>query len=293
MPDSGTVQRIPPNFRIFALAAGPQRLPCLNPMPAAFRPAFTNVLIQRLMQGAAAINLAGSDDQGATRLLEDILNAGLPDVRVILADLAAYQQSYSAFMNDLSAGLGLPEPAEALDEIVEAFELHGGRFILLLNHIDAIWQQPDADPRFGDAFIACLGRFALAPNLALLAASSRPLEVRITRIEQFLAQGSFEPELLRLPPLALTRILEEIARSGSVLEPPALYAAAIYAHPRPYPLLQYVLEQARTAGLSGRLNPERQIARWIAAFEGREPEAPAPAGLAARLRAWWQQRWKR
>jgi hypothetical protein len=252
--------------------------------PMILRPVFTRRLAQRLQAGGA-INVIGTDAQGASRLLVDLMRIAPDNVRVLLADMQLFGQDYPGFMAEISQQLGFESPAESLDELVEAFQVHGGTFWLLINHLDLIWQREDVHPGYDAAFWESLKRFWLSPSLALLAVSDQPLEVHIADMEAFVMTDGLDFDPRPLPPLNFKRIRESLETTIPGLQDSMAWANEIFSHPYPYPYLTYIQDQMQRHPMPDHRYSLRLMNTWREAFEqiqARElPDKSSPA-------SWWQ-----
>ena len=218
------------------------------------RPAFTRQLAQRLRAGAV-LNLTGTDDQGCQRLLQD-LRALLPDA--VYLDWPAVRHAETLWQR-----LGQPPrdwPGDAPGDWAKAL---GGLPLLLLDHVHQGPPLPEA-----------LAAWTLQPAAGLLCASAVPLH-------QPAWVRTLEPQ--RLPPLNLKRIREELLRFQPDLPDWVAFASPIFAHPRPYALLQRVGQHLQAGPLPDQ-HPGDLVAQWAAELDGTAPPPPAPSPT-----TWWKR----
>ncbi len=246
------------------------------------RPVFTRRLGQKLYQGAV-LNLVGTDAQGASRLLDDLMGMEMANLRLLQVNMREFARSADLFVRGVSQALGFEEAAEDVGEIVDALQLHGGKLCLMLNHFDAIERGEDSG--YGEPFFAGLNRFFLIPNLSLLVVTEKPLEARLTHVEDFLAQGDFEPELHKLPPLGFKRYQEELTRQFPSWKPTPAIVSAIFSHPMPYLFLERVVQRLESLGQEEPEIEEVTIREWRKQFDwdhGLETPESAEA------KPWWK-----
>lgn len=249
------------------------------------RPVFTRRLAQRLMQGQV-VNVIGREEDGVTRLLEDLMAMEIEGIRMLLVDMNEFQSDFGAFVIGISQALQLPEPAEDLDEWIDVLQAHGGKLCLMLHHFDAI--QNSQDPRYGATFFASLNRLFLIPNLSMVLVTRQAFEPRLTDIDQFMSQADFDPDLLKLPPLGYKRFQEELQRAIPLdnWRPTPQAVSLIFSHPQPYPFLVWVLAQLPAdAEQAAALIQEDQVRNWREQFDASRGEAhPMPPKSP---RGWW------
>lgn len=233
-------------------------MPALTPL----RPVYTRQLAQRLRAGEC-LNLVGHDDQGCHRLLTDLL-ALLPTA--VYVDWPAAGDAAHLWQR-----LGQPAktlPVDTPAAWAEAWK-NAGLPLLLLDHANQGPPLPEG-----------LAAWTLQPAAGLLCASEAPLR-----------QPSWVRGLtpLRLPPLNLKRIREELFRFQPDLPDWVAYASPIFSHPRPYALLQ-VAERHLRQPLPPERHPGEQVAAWAAELDGRPAPTQAPPA-----QTWWQRfrlRWQ-
>ncbi len=249
------------------------------------RPVFTRRLAQRLHSGAV-MNLIGREEDGMSRLLDDLMGMEIEGLRMIRIDMREFSHSAIRIVEGLSLALGFDEPAEDLNEIMDALQLHGGRFCLILHHADQI--RDAASAGFNDSFWAALQRVAFIPTLSLVLVTRQPWEIRLTNVDKFLAQADLDPEPHKLPPLSFKRFGEELQRRSGSREPVTeAVVNVIFSHRQPYPFLEYVAERLASAGMSPAQLSPATLAQWQQAFDIAHGQVPAEEKPAA---PWWK-RW--
>lgn len=247
------------------------------------RPAFTRILAKNLHNGAV-INLVGTEANGSLRLLDDLMGMEIKDFRMLQVDMREFADHDMKFVVGISQAMGFLEHAQEFDEWVDAMQLHGGKLCLMLNHFDAIERGDESG--YNDAFFAAINRFHLIPNLSLLVVTKKPIEARLTSVEDFLAQGDFEPEVLKLPPLGYKRYQEELTRKFPEWKPDLAIVTPIFSHPLPYPFLEYVIQRLESLGQT---NPEitlEVMADWRAQFD--KENGVETAEVIGEKKPWWK-----
>ena len=247
------------------------------------RPVFTRRLAQKLHQGAV-LNLVGTEEKGATRLLDDLMGMEITDLRILQVDMREFAGSAERFVQGISQALGFEEPAEDFGEWVDALQLHGGKLCLVLNHFDSIERGDNSG--YDEAFFVALNRFFIVPNLSLLVVTAQPLEARLTHVEDFLAQGDFEPEIHKLPPLSFKRFEEELIRKFPEWKPSPDIVSAIFAHPHSYRFLEYVIRRLESRGQTIPDISEQDLAGWRKQYD--EEQGLAPQEQLEEKKPWWK-----
>lgn len=247
------------------------------------RPAFTRILGKELFQGAV-YNLVGKEKDGTSRLLDDLLGMELPDLRMVVVDMREFSRHITDFLSGVSQAMGFEEVPQAFGEWIDALQIHGGKCCLILNHFDAI--ETGKETGYDHAFFAALNRFHLIPALSLVIVTSNPWEVRLTRLEDFLSQGEFEPNILKLPPLGFKRYQEELQRKFPKWKPDLDIIAEIYSHPLAYLFFEDVLSRLEAAG---KTKPDVDVAtikQWRTYFD--EEKGIATSQASDKESPWWK-----
>ena len=248
------------------------------------RPVFTRRLAQRLHSGAI-INLIGREEDGMSRLLDDLMGMEPEGMRMLRVDLREFSHSATHMVEGISQALGFDEPAEDLNEIMDALQLHGGRFCLILHHADEIREAKAAG--YDDGFWASLQRIAFIPTLSLVLVTRQPWEIRLTDVEGFLAHADLDPEPHKLPPLSFKRFAEELQRISGSREPVAEEVInVLFSHRQPYPFLEYVAGRMSSAGMKPSQLTASIVMQWQEAFDkanGLQTEEKKQAG------PWWEK----
>ena len=247
------------------------------------RPAFTRILGKELFQGAV-YNLVGKEKDGTGRLLDDLLGMELSDVRMVVVDMREFSRHISDFLSGVSQAMGYEEVPEDFGEWIDALQLHGGKFCLILNHFDAI--DKGEETGYNQAFFAALNRFHLIPTLSLVIVTAKPWEARLTHVEDFLSQGEFEPEVMKLPPLGFKRYQEELKRKFPEWKPDLEIVTEIYSHPLAYPFFEEVVSRLESMGQTEPSVEATTIREWRVFFDEKhgltDPRVPASE------KPWWK-----
>lgn len=141
------------------------------------RPTFTRNFIHTLLNRNRSVNLIGPPGCGKRRLLEDVRDCKLPDTLALLIDLRSYKQSYAGFLSELWRQCPHANgEAVLLDlgNLVTKLENSGQRVLLLLDHFDALLNNPDIDPKFDARFHDHLNSFKNHPRMALACTTVEP-----------------------------------------------------------------------------------------------------------------------
>lgn len=190
-----------------------------------FRPVFTRRLAQRLRQGQV-LNLVSRPGQGGQRLLADLQH--------LLSDAHYVDLSRS----DLTRESALPPHAQqqghTWPEAIRSWNEALSPPILLLDRVDQVGNRDVFDA----AFFTQLSPIWISTRLGLLLATEQPLST--------LPNTWPETEVIRLPPLGFKRIKEELFRHFPNTEAWLPLATDVFAHPRPYDLLQVLITHLQT-----------------------------------------------
>lgn len=244
-----------------------------------FRPVFTQRLLQRLQQGHC-VTLVGKDTEGASRLVQDIAQSQLEEVGILEVDLAVYQKRYADMVADLSQQMGLPTAADDFQMVIEVLQLHGSRSFLMINHVDRLWE-PGTDVAFDEAFFQTLHSISLIPSMGLLLVSDKPLSSMVE-------QASWASwDTVKLPPIGYKRIKEELLRTSPHVQDWHSLAQPIFAHPKRYLLLEYVIAQLQQTTPAELAQAPQLMQSWLAAFAAQHGERLA--GQPAPKKPWWKR----
>ena len=202
------------------------------------RPAFTLRLSAELNRGAA-INLVAKPGQGAGRLLEDLQGLPARGPRLV-ANLKRYRGSLAGMLRDLwyQARLG-GNPPLSLGGLSERLERDVPGAALLLNHFDALLDNPDLDPGFDDRFIDALNALRNR-GLSLICVSAERIQTHVILMPKGERSGStLDLDRIDLRTLGFDEILAEIGRRHLPLgdSERRQFCAAILSHPHPMDLL--------------------------------------------------------
>jgi len=167
------------------------------------RPAFTQALAERLLNGAS-LNLTGPHGHGRRRTLRDLRHCLPASLRVLQANLRRYPQDLAVLLNDLSTQGGC-KTTEHLGTLLDALARRGGKTLLILHNFDEL--QTGEESGYDDRFFAQLNDIRGRPNLSLLCVSERVHD-----------EWPLRDEEMRLPPLTGEQIIAELRRRG-VAEP--------------------------------------------------------------------------
>lgn len=254
------------------------------------RPTFTARIAADLLERRRPINLIGAPGQGRGRLLDDLARID-PDATLwLLADLKAHRYGFPGLIDALWDQAGLPGGRpRSLGRLVDRLEGCGRRVCLLLNHFDAILDNPDVgvgyDVAFLDALNALKGR-----GIGLLCVTGRGHSryLMMTKAgERRVSTLVLEEERLR--PLALDELRVEVWRClpGSSADDTDLLADALSRHPLPLAFLAFIRAEISDAGEQAIPVAER-LPGWRRAFKGGQGGfSPVhAAGLRNRLVTW-------
>jgi|GEM_PF-936392 len=249
----------------------------------ALRPSYTGKIIRLLEQGKA-VNLIGTQDQGAGRLLEDIRDAhlnqeGYEHVMVVLIDMLEYRRNYTGFKRELGRQLGydfkLQGQYKLTNFINDATQLvahsnNPSTVYLLLDHFDAILDNPNIDHAYNMDFFNNLNAMRHA-NVRLVCVTEAPHDTSLVFGEgkpQGVSTLTLEKDYLRK--LSQTEVQHEwerlCSRKHSYLEPEDCkpYRADIQKHLSAYTFLKFVFDRLLypEEGKEQAWSPTKQLSHW-------------------------------
>lgn len=257
------------------------------------RPTFTRNLIHTLLERRRSVNLIGPPGCGKRRLLEDVRDCKLPDTLVLLLDLRAHKQSYTGFLDELwrqcphSGG----KASQDLGKLVTKLENSGQRVLLLLDHFDALLDNPDIDPKFDARFHDHLNSLKNHPRMALACVTVEPHDHSIIFVQgQPRGTSWLDLEQCVLPPLSGLEVRTEIQRRRPELDPVTVTAIfeTVYNRERSYALLNVILNKW-TNREDIHLPLWKRLQKWRKQFEAAANGVHTSRlyrGLRT-LRAWW------
>lgn len=213
------------------------------------RPTFTRNFIHTLLNRNRSINLIGPPGCGKRRLLEDVRDCKLPDTLALLIDLRSYKQSYAGFLSELwrqcphaNGEAVLPN----LGDLVTKLENSGQRVLLLLDHFDALLNNPDIDPKFDAQFHNHLNSLKNHPHMTLACVTVKPHDHSIIFVDaQPHGTSWLDLEQCALPPLSGSEVRTEIQRRQPGLDVAMVTAIfeTVYHRERSYALLNAILNK--------------------------------------------------
>lgn len=212
------------------------------------RPIFTRNFIHTLLNRNRSINLIGPPGCGKRRLLEDVRDCKLPDTLALLIDLRSYKQSYAGFLSELwrQCPHANGEAPQDLGKLVAQLEGSGQRVLLLLDHFDALLDNPDLDPKFDAQFHNHLNSLKNHPRMTLACVTVKPHDHSVIFVDAKPRGTSWlDLEQCVLPPLSGSEVRTEIQRRQPGLDVAMVTAIfeTVYHRERSYALLNAILNK--------------------------------------------------
>jgi hypothetical protein len=126
---------------------------------------FTENILTYLLDGTS-VNVVVPIAEEADRLVDDVQKCELPNAKVLAVNMRFCRGSYRQFLLELSQQSSATESSE-LHDILAALEQAEQRFIIVLNHLDAM-SNDDVDVQFDQYFYIHLNSLKNFRNVALL-----------------------------------------------------------------------------------------------------------------------------
>jgi ATP-dependent Clp protease ATP-binding subunit ClpA len=138
------------------------------------RKEYTNYIIDQLIDKRKSINLVGGKGTGKTRLLEDIRDCKLTDVKIIQVDSKAHVNIYNGLLREIQKQLGFKgKVPEKLDKLFEALEKQPVHYLVFLDNYDALLGNPGMDKGYNVDFFDDLNFIKNKDNISLLCATCK------------------------------------------------------------------------------------------------------------------------
>mgnify|MGYP006270694985 CR=1 FL=1 len=207
-----------------------------------FRPIFSRRLASRLIKGQV-LHLRGEDRQGATRLAKDMAE---------LMAQAIYLDGNEHSAADLFQRIAQPEVKD-WPSLLEYWHINQTVACLILNHARADFLG-ETEAEIQDT----VKRISALPGVGMLLVQSDTLP-ELDALDEVV-------ERYPLPPIGYKRLKEEILRHFPEEQNWNAIAGPIFAHPEPYPFLQFVLQKRAEKPDWSKRSPEDWLSDLTRAF---------------------------
>ncbi|HAS40182.1 MAG TPA: hypothetical protein DCS93_06860 [Microscillaceae bacterium] len=143
------------------------------------RPAFTEKIAKNLLLQRTSVNLYGEDGTGKRRVFADIQkafrNIGFEEYQPIVIDFKNFAYKYAGMLREIHHQMGGQEEMYAhFNDFFKDIEQQNRWYILVLEHFDAILDNPKIDPYFNPQFFDDLNSLKNKRNVALLVHTQQP-----------------------------------------------------------------------------------------------------------------------
>ncbi|WNJ21332.1 hypothetical protein [Pontibacter sp. G13] len=221
------------------------------------RPVFTERTWQKLA-GGAALHIQGTKALGLERLLSDVKSLSRTATIWMELDLAEFGRDVQSLFSAWARAFSMEVAPTDFREFVGVLKANGVATTLVIRNLGAAVTE-GADPNFHTKLFEQLNVANLIPQIGLLTIDSKSMA------ELELADTWLHEEK-RLPPLGFRRIQEELERKLPELKTPVAIVSGVFAHPQPFPFLEYVINEGQLqTDLSG-WNSQAQVDRLIEGF---------------------------
>ena len=143
------------------------------------RPAFTEKIAKNLLLQRTSVNLYGEDGTGKRRVFADIQkafrNIGFEEYQPIVIDFKNFAYKYAGMLREIHHQMGgQGEMYAHFNDFFKDIEQQNRWYILVLEHFDAILDNPKIDPYFNPQFFDDLNSLKNKRNVALLVHTQQP-----------------------------------------------------------------------------------------------------------------------
>lgn len=256
-----------------------------NSFQHCLHPKFTELLVKRL-QDRTSINLVGKVEHGRSRILKDIQDCDLGEVKVVLADMKLYKHSYQGFIDEMNQQMGFDSdsanaPKDLTDWMNRVSSLQLKAYVLL-DGFDALLSDKSIDELYrSNTFVSKINAMKNHSYLSLICATDEYHKASHFYIESKHVPSPFGLEKELMPTaLSNAKIKAELERqlknnafwkNVKKRHNRGIFITAIQAHSKPYPFLVHLAKRIQIED-NIHANISQKIAEWKKEFE--ESERP-------------------
>jgi len=245
------------------------------------RPAFTEKIAKNLLLQRTSVNLYGEDGTGKRRVFADMQkafrNVGFEEYTPIVLDFKNFAYKYAGMLREVHHQMGGQDEMYAnFNDFFKDIEQQNHWYILVLEHFDAILDNPKIDPYFNPQFFDDLNYLKNKRNVALIIHTQQPHRGSFVFVEGKAYSNSWlNLKMEPMPPLTDMQVQLELSKRLSNDYFKWLYAnphersqveRKIQETPHTYQMLCFLAEQLNSRA-DEELRFDKRLDKWQETYE--------------------------